>query len=75
MPDSVRIELSEIERAHKSGNDFYLAVVAGLKDDYDKVIVRLFASPLTTFDWQANTSVTLLGIDRKHAVDVVFEGS
>ena len=72
MPDSVRIELSEIERAHKMKNDYYLAVVSGLEEGYDHVTIKLFATPLSTLDWQHNTIVSLSGVRKKHALEIII---
>lgn len=69
IPDSVSIELSEVRAAKDSPGDFYLAVVGGLEEGYETVI-RLFARPLESLDWAQGTSIKLLGVHSKRAIEV-----
>lgn len=69
MPDTVKIEMSEVLRAQRSGKDFYLAVVSGLEEGYQTVI-KLFAKPLETLDWVQGTSFKLAGVKSKKALEI-----
>lgn len=74
MPDVVSIEMSEILRAKESGKDFYLAVVAGLEEDYPTVI-KLFAKPLEALDWTKGTSIKLAGVKSKRALEIHLDAA
>ena len=75
IPDSIRIEASQVQRAIHSGRDFFLAVFGGLEDDYEAAVLRVFATPLSTLDWESGTQVQLKGVNSKHALEIVFQES
>ena len=69
IPDSVNIELSQLRAANESPGEFYLAVIGGLEEGYE-TIVRLFAHPMQTLDWERGTTIRLSGIHSKKAIEV-----
>ena len=70
MPDSVNFELSQRRAANESPDKFYLAVVSGLEDGYEDIVVKLFDQPMKTLDWEKGTSIKLSGIRSKRALEV-----
>ena len=70
MPDSVNIELSQRRAAIESPEKFYLAVISGLEDGYDDIVVKLFDQPMKTLDLEKGTSIKLSGIRSKRALEV-----
>ena len=73
IPDSISIQASQVQRALHSGRDFFVAVFGGLEDDYEATVLRVFATPLSTLDWESGTQVHLKGVNSKHAVEIVFQ--
>ena len=69
IPDSVSVQPSQIKAAEKNPKDFYLAIVGGLEEGYETV-VKLFARPLETLDWERGTTFKLSGIRSKQAIEV-----
>ena len=70
MPDSVNIELSQRRAAIESPEKFYLAVVSGLEEGDDDIVVKLFDQPMRTLDLEKGTSIKLSGIRSKRALEV-----
>ena len=69
IPDSVSIQPSQVRAARDNPSSFYLAVIGGLEEGYETV-VRLFARPLDTLNWERGTSIKLSGIRSKRAFEV-----
>ena len=69
IPDTIRIQLSQVRAASENPDGFYLAIVSGLEEGYETV-VKLFARPLETLDWQRGTTFSLSGIRSKKAIEV-----
>lgn len=69
LPDEVSLTGNEVERAIREGNNYFLAVVAGLEEGYETV-VRIIANPLRNLTVKDNTSVTLAGL---HSVQSALE--
>jgi hypothetical protein len=63
MPDTITLTANEAERALQEGENFFLALVAGLEEGYETVI-KIVPNPLKNLTIQKNTSVTLTGVTR-----------
>jgi hypothetical protein len=62
LPDHVRFEPSEFERAAKTqGGKYFLAIVAGLEEGWPTRI-RIIANPLDALQWRRHPALTLSGI-------------
>lgn len=61
LPDEVRLEPSEMERAAKARDDYFLAVIGGLEEGTPTEI-RIFADPLRTLRWRRATMLRLGGV-------------
>ena len=70
MPDSVNIELSQRRAANESPEKFYLAVISGLEEGYDEIVVKLFSRPMQTLNLEKGTSMKLSGVMSKRALEV-----
>ncbi len=70
MPDSVNIELSQRRAANESPEKFYLAVVSGLEEGYDEIVVKLFSRPMEALNLEKGTSMKVSGIRSKRALEV-----
>ena len=70
MPDSVNIELSQRRAANESPEKFYLAVISGLEEGYDEIVVKLFSRPMETLNLEKGTSMKVSGILSKRALEV-----
>ena len=70
MPDSVNIELSQRRAAIESPEKFYLAVISGLEEGYDEIVVKLYSRPMQTLNLEKGTSMKLSGLRTKRALEV-----
>ena len=70
MPDSVSIELSQRRAANESPEKFYLAVISGLEEGYDEIVVKLYSRPMQTLNLEKGTSMKLSGLRSKRALEV-----
>jgi hypothetical protein len=61
LPDEVRLEPSEIERAATARDAYFLAVIGGLEEG-TQTEIRIFADPLRTLRWRRATIVRLGGV-------------
>jgi hypothetical protein len=68
IPDEISLTGSEVERALRERDKYFLAVVGGL--EVGDVIVRIFAHPLLTLDFVESGSLTLTGVRTKRSIEL-----
>src|SRR5437899_6156432 len=69
MPDTVRFEASQFERAGRAKTAFFLAVVAGLEEG-KQTSIRIIPNPIRELEWRRVSSVTLAGIRSARALEI-----
>jgi hypothetical protein len=74
MPDTVRFEATQHERASRARSAFFLAVVAGLEEGKPTVI-RIISNPLGELEWRRTSSLTLAGVKSARALEIPIEVS
>lgn len=61
MPDEVRFEPSQFERAVREGKNYFLAVVSGLEEGRETQI-SIFPDPVRNLQWRRTSTIKLGGI-------------
>lgn len=61
LPDWIRLEPSQVERAVRAGNDFFLVVIGGIEKG-KPTSMRIIANPLKVLGWRKSTGIGLSGI-------------
>jgi hypothetical protein len=64
MPDEVNLEHSELERALKERDSYYLVIVSGVERGYETKI-KIFDNPTRRLDIRASSHLSLSGIRSK----------
>jgi hypothetical protein len=61
LPDSIRLEPSQVERAVRAKDDFFLVVIGSIEKGRP-TSMRIIANPLKALGWRKSTSIGLSGI-------------